>query len=117
MRAETKKFMEAVKRRLKEANALDETDYAALLLLERGLDSFLCAGEEIDKNGLLQMGKYGMEANPAVTIADKAQHQILSVLKEFGFTAKSRQNIKQMQPKKEDSPLGKLIKSRLNKKK
>ena len=112
---ETQDFMKSVRNALKKAGALDRADCGALHILQTEYETYILAEKEIKKNGLVQVGKYGLTANPAINIKDKSCHQVLALMKEFGLTAKARQHIKKLDTPDEETPLDSFLKGQMDK--
>ena len=110
MEKETRRFMMAIRKKLKDSKVLDNADVGALFMLESAFDMYFLARKSVAENGILTDGRYGKIVSPSVLVCDKTQHQVLSYLKALGMTLKERQNIRLLQTPEEDSPLTKFFK-------
>ena len=110
MEKETRRFMMAIRKKLKDSKILDNADVGALFMLESAFDMYVLARKSVAENGILTDGRYGKIVSPSVLVCDKTQHQVLSYLKALGMTLKERQNIRLLQTPEEDSPLTKFFK-------
>lgn len=104
---ETKKFMESVLEMLNTSNTFENCDLGALRMLALSYEMYKKASDELMIEGpiILDKQKRPVE-HPANKITKNYYAQLISIMKEFGLTMKSRERIKSLTPAiDEDNPL------------
>lgn len=96
---QTRAFMEGVVKKLEAVEAIEVCDYPALMMLQLSYDQYLRASEMLLRDGCLSKEKHGrVIVHPAVNVVNKYWGQVVTLLKEFGLTVKSRERIAAMTP-------------------
>lgn len=104
-------YMNYVLEQLRSNDSLTNADSAALTMLARNYSMFIKAEKQLEEEGLTVRSDRGNIAeHPAVKIARDAQASALKIMKEFGLTTKSRQQLGEPTDKEEDSPLEEFFK-------
>lgn len=110
---EAKQFIAAVSAKLSDVGAIEECDMGALRMLMVSYDMYVKASRELLEKGPLLYDRHGRpKVNPAATLTKNYYAQVLSFMKEYGLTVKSRERIKSMTPEvDEDNDILKFFKN------
>ncbi|MEG1838460.1 MAG: phage terminase small subunit P27 family [Bacteroidaceae bacterium] len=96
---ETKQFMSSVFEKLNNMGVLEECDMGAIRMLTVSYDMYVKASTNLLLNGPILYDKRDKPfINPAATLTKNYYAQVISFMKEFGLTIKSRENIKTLTP-------------------
>jgi P27 family predicted phage terminase small subunit len=103
------RFIKTILHVLKQNNLLENVDGAAITMLAVNYSTFIKASEQLEEEGLTVFSETkGVIANPLIKIAKDAQVTAMTLLKEFGLTARSRTKLQVTT--EDDSPLANFIK-------
>lgn len=95
----TKVFIDDVVKKLESIQALEECDYGALYMLMVSYDAYIKASYRVIEYGAVSVDKRGNEkVSESFKVMNKCHDDVVGLLKEFGFTLKSREHIKAMTP-------------------
>ena len=111
---ETKRFMDAVMKKLTDVNAIEECDSGAIRMLMISYDMYIKASRELIAKGPILYDRRGnASVNPAASLTKNYYAQVISFMKEFGLTLKSREKIKSMTPEiDEDNEIMNFLKNK-----
>lgn len=91
---ETQAFMKGIIEKLEGESAIEVCDYPALHMLELSYDNYLKASAMLIGDGPVTKDKHGhVIVHPAVNVVSKTWGQVVTLMKEFGLTVKSRERI------------------------
>lgn len=101
---EAKAFIKAVYKKLTEIRAIEEVDAGALRMLMVSYDMYVKASRElIDKGPIIYDKRGNGKVNPAASLTKNYYAQVVTFMKEYGLTIKSRERIKAMTPEVDES--------------
>lgn len=105
---ETQAFMRGIIEKLEGEHAIEVCDYPALHMLELSYDNYLKASAMLMSDGPVTKDKHGhVIVHPAVNVVSKTWGQVVTLMKEFGLTVKSRERISALTAEvDEDNELG-----------
>lgn len=110
---ETATFMKAIISELTAKQKIDVIDSGALNMLMTSYEMYLQATERLLREGPITLTRFGDNIpNPAQTIASKNYNQVLSIMKEYGLTIKSRSKLKESVKDEKKSELEKFLLSK-----
>lgn len=93
----TKEFMDLVIKRLEDMSILEDIDMGGMRMLMISFDMYVKSSEALFKEGPLLYDRKGRsKVNPAVSLTKNYYAQVISYMKEYGLTIKSRERIKSM---------------------
>jgi P27 family predicted phage terminase small subunit len=105
-----KRYIKTVIEMLMENNLIENVDGAAITMLAVNYSTFIRASEQLSEEGYTIETDKGTIANPLIKIAKDAQVTAMTILKEFGLTAKSRTKLP-IGNTEDDSPIAQFINS------
>lgn len=110
---ETRAFMDAVLKKLNEINAITDCDMGAIRMLMISYDMYVKASNDLLKTGPILYDKRNRPSvNPAANVTKNYYAQVVTFMKEFGLTLKSREHIKAMvNDVDDDNPLFQFLKN------
>lgn len=101
---ETKKFMSAVIEMLNTSSTFDNCDLGAMRMLAQSYEMHKRASDKLMDVGPFVLDKRGnITEHPANKITKSSYAQLISIMKEYGLTMKSRERIKGLTPSIDDS--------------
>ena len=115
---ETKKFMRNVMKFLESKNGGEiPPEWEALLdMLQNFYEQYVQASNELlQLDSLVVDSRYGPQPHPLLKIQASASIQVQKLCSEFGLSMKQAQKLKVVEPPKEESPLDKFIKGKVEK--
>lgn len=96
---QTKKFMNAVLKKLNGVRAVEDCDQGGLHMLMVSYDMYIKASHELLEKGPVLYDKRGQATvNPAAKLTKSYYSQVIAFMKEFGLTVKARERIRAMTP-------------------
>ena len=111
-----KNFMDDVKSFLKEkqGGVVPPEQQCSLLMLETYYRQFLQIDNEIKNlDSIIMVGRYGAVPSPLLACRDKAATQLQQLMKELALTFKSNIKLNLSEPAKDESPLAKILKNKV----
>ena len=110
---ETRLFMNAVIEKLSGVDSISNCDLGAIRMMMLSYDVYVKASNEVLERGPLVYDKRNRaKINPAVSLTTKKYIEIVTIMKEFGLTVKSREHIKAMTDEvDQDNPLYQFLKN------
>lgn len=117
VKKQVKAFMKSVKEYLLAKNGHIEPSWScSLSMLEVYYSQFLMLTEEINQlDSLVEESRYGPRPSVLLTARDKTAVRLESLMKQFGITFKSASSMDIIEPVKEESPLEKFVKNKVEK--
>lgn len=101
---EAKAFINAVYKKLTEIHAVEDVDAGALRMLMVSYDMYVKASRELIEKGPIIYDKRGHgKVNPAASLTKNYYAQVVTFMKEYGLTIKSRERIKAMTPEVDET--------------
>lgn len=101
---EAKAFINAVYKKLTEIHAVEDVDAGALRMLMVSYDMYVKASRELIEKGPIIYDKRGRgKVNPAASLTKNYYAQVVTFMKEYGLTIKSRERIKAMTPEVDET--------------
>lgn len=110
---ETRLFMNAVLEKLDGVDSISNCDLGAIRMLMLSYDIYVKASNELlEKGPFIYDKRKRTTVHPGVAITAKKYNEIVTIMKEFGLTPKSREHIKAMTNEvDEDNPLFLFLKN------
>lgn len=106
-------FMESFLKALENVESVAVCDKAAIWMLMMTFDGYIKASKDVLARGHLIFDKHHRsKTNPSVNLVNKYYAQLLGLMKEYGFTLKSKEHIKALSSDvDDDNPLFQFLKN------